>query len=420
MTLLRRSAPLETRATFESPTVPLTSTSLLDWLTGPRVHAGVTVNEKTAMGMPAVYRAVNLLSGALAGSPLKAFRDDADGNKVPAGPRSTATQLLAKPHPDLTPYELWELAVAHVALWGNSYHRILRDSLDAPKELWPIEPWTIRAGRAKGGQKFYEIDGDRDADGGPKPYTDREILHIPGIGYDGVCGVSPIRVARQGIGLALAAEEYGARLWGSGSLASGILQTEQRLTQEQADTLKERWKAKSSGLANAHEAVVLDRGATFQPLSIHPDDAQFIESRRFQIAEVARLYGIPPHMLMDMERSTSWGTGIEQQAIGFVVWTLRPWVIRFEQRITKLFNPDTVYARFNLGGLLRGDAAGRAAFYKAMWEIGAFNTDEIRALEELPPVPGGAGKQHYRPLNFGALGEYASENANQPNEGITA
>ena len=417
MTLLRRSAPLETRATFESPTVPLTSATLLDWLVGPRTHAGVTVNEKKALGMPAVYRAVNLLSGALAGSPLKAYRDDDNGNKVPAGPRSAATALLAKPHPDLTPFELLELAVAHVALWGNSYHRILRDELNQPKELWPLNPWDVKTGRAKGGDKMYQISGDDDKSGRPIPYTDKEILHIPGIGYDGVTGVSPIRMARQGIGLALAAEEYGARLWGSGSLASGILQTEQRLTQEQADTLKERWKAKSSGLANAHEAVVLDRGATFQALSIHPDDAQFIESRRFQIAEVARLFGIPPHMLMDMERSTSWGTGIEQQAIGFVVWTLRPWVIRFEQRITTLFNPSTVYARFNLGGLLRGDSAGRAAFYKSMWEIGALSTNEIRALEEMAPVEG--GDQRYRPLNFGALGDYATENT-QPSGGIPA
>jgi len=409
MGLLRRESRA---ATFENPTVPLTSATILDWLAGPRVSSGVRVTEKTAMGMPAVWRAVALLSGTVGALPLHAYRMQG-GLRVPAGARSAATRLLDKPHPDMTPFELWELAMVYCLLWGNSYHRILRNEANEVSELWPLHPSTVKAGRTSQHEKVYQLEGDLTSDGEYRKHTDETILHIPGIGYDGVCGVSPIRAAREGIGLSLAAEEYGARLFGSGSLASGILQTEQRLTQEQADALKDRWKAKAAGLDKAHEAVVLDRGAKFQQLTIPPEDAQFIESRRFQIAEVARLYGIPPHMLMDMERSTSWGTGIEQQSLGFVKWTLQPgWLTRFEQRISRLFSPDTVYARYNLEGLLRGDAAARAAFYKTMWEIGALSTNEIRAYEEQPPVEG--GDVRYRPLNMGKLGEFDEEQEGAP------
>jgi HK97 family phage portal protein len=284
-------------------------------------------------------------------------------------------------------------------LWGNAYLWLGRNQLGQIAELWPIHPSRVKAGRTSAlGRKVYQVDG------GEQPHTDDTILHLPAFGYDGVCGVSPIRIAREGIGLALAAEEYGAKLFGSGSLATGILQTEQRLTPEQADVLQARWKAKRSGLGSAHETIVLDRGAQFTQLTIPPGDAQFIESRRFQIAEVARMFGVPPHMLMDTEKSTSWGTGIEQQGIGFVVYTLRPWLTRTEQRISRILKPEPVYARFSVEGLLRGDAAQRAAFYTSMFNIGALSTNEIRALEERGPVDG--GDTRYRPLNMGELGQF--------------
>jgi HK97 family phage portal protein len=202
----------------------------------------------------------------------------------------------------------------------------------------------------------------------------------------------------------VAAEAYGAKLFGSGSLATGILQTEQRLEPKQADALKSRWKAKAAGIANAHDVVVLDAGAKFQQLSIPPGDAQFIESRKFQIDEVARMFGIPPHMLMQVDRSTSWGTGIEQQLIGFVQFSLQPtYLTRVEQRITKILKPQPVYAKYSLEGLLRGDSAARSAFYTAMWNIGVLSTNDIRRLEDQAPV-GPEGDVRYRPLNMGELG----------------
>ncbi len=396
MTLL---APIF-NATVESPTVPLTSQNILEVIGGEATSSGKNVTEQGVLGLPAVWRAVNVIAGSCASLPLHAYKPKGDTRVRASAP------LLDEPHPDLTPFEFWETTYAHIALWGNAYLRVLRNELGQVSELWPIHPGRVRVGRtSETGEKVYAIDGGKEVlrDFNPKkPVQAATMLHIPGFGYDGVCGVSPIRAARQGLGLAMAAEEYGAKLFGSGSLATGVLQSEQRLSQEQADAIQARWKAKRTGLTSAHEVIVLDSGAKFHQLSIPPADAQFLESRRFQIAEIARMFGVPSHMLMDTERSTSWGTGIEQQSIGFVVYTLRPWLTRVEQRVSRLVRPHAAYARYAVEGLLRGDSAQRAAFYKAMWEIGVYNTNEIRALEERAPVD--EGNTRYRPLNMGELG----------------
>jgi HK97 family phage portal protein len=385
-------------ANIEHPAVPLTSTTLVDWLGGPKVAAGVAVTEKTSMGMPAVWRAVTLISGTAASLPLHAYQNG-DATRQPVT-RGTAATLLDDPHPDMTPFELWETGYGHLCLWGNAYFRILRTRAGQVRELWPLHPSQVKVGRSSfDAMKIYEV---TDENGHAEPHTDATILHVPGFGYDGICGVSPIRAARQGIGLAMAAEQYGAQLFGSGSLASGILQTEQRLEQDKADELKRRWNQKAKGLAHAHEAVVLDAGLKWTQLTIPPDDAQFLESRRFQITEIGRMFGVPPFLLMETEKSTSWGTGLEQQALGWVKFDLRRYLIRFEQRLSRLIRPENVYARYAVEGLLRGDSAARAAWYKAMWDIGVYNTDEIRAYEDLAPVEG--GDQRYRPLNMGALG----------------
>lgn len=384
----------------ESPLVPLTSATLIDWLGGGAAHtaAGARVTEQNSLGMMAVWRAVNLIAGTCASLPLHAYQQ-VDDVRVPAGTNTAATKLLANPHPDLTPFELWEIAYARLLLWGNAYFQKLRNQAGQVSELWPINPALVRAGRAKDMTKVYVIDGDEE-----NPLTDDSILHIPGFGYDGVCGVSVIGLARQGIGLAMAAEEYGAKLFGNGSLMSGILTVDRQLTEPQATQLKEQWRVKmGGGNKHAHEVAILDNGAKFQQMSIPPEDAQFIESRRFQIAEVARMFGVPPHMLMETDKSTSWGSGIEQQGLGFVVYTLRPWLTRVEQRLTKLISPATVYAKYSVEGLLRGDSAARAAFYTQMWNVGALSTNDIRRLEDQPPVPD--GDVRYRPLNMGVLGQ---------------
>lgn len=392
-------------ASIQSPTVPLTDTTILEYLgADTKSISGTNVTEVTALGVPAVLRAAQVSSSVPASLPFHAYREVEGAGRIRA--TGHAARLMDDPHPDMTPYELWQTVFLHRKLWGNAYLRKLRNQLGQLAELWPIHPGRVKAGRSsETGRKVYVVDGNTD-----DPLSDDEILHIPGMGYDGICGVSPIRAAREAVGLGLAAQEYGARLFSSGALATGVLQTDQRLTQKQADQLSERWNAKRTGMKSAHETVVLDKGANFHQLSINPGDAQFLESRRFQVVEVCRFMGLPPFLMFETEKSTSWGTGLEQQALGWVQFDLGPDLVAVEQRVSKgALRPEPVYSRFSLEGLLRGDSAARAAFYTAMWNLGALSTNEVRAYEEQAPVEG--GDVRYRPLNMGELGTTDSGSA---------
>lgn len=395
MTLLGSVLSARGAVAAENPAVPLTDTSILELLGASDTYSGKNVNEVTALGMAAVWRAVQVTCNVPAALPFHAYRQTGDARVKASG---HGARLLDDPHPDMTPFELWQTVFVHRRLWGNAYVRKLRNPLGQIQELWPIHPGRVKVGReSEAGRKVYAIDG------GKEVLSDDEVLHLPGLGYDGICGVSPIRAARQSIGMGMAAEEYGARLFGSGSLATGILQTEQRLTQTQADQLSQRWREKRTGLSSAHGTVVLDKGAKFHQLTIPPGDAQFLESRRFQVVEVCRWFGLPPFLMFETEKSTSWGTGLEQQALGWVKFDLGPDLTAVEQRVTKhVLRPTPVYARYALEGLLRGDSKARADFYRAMWNLGALSTNEIRAYEEQPPVEG--GDVRYRPLNMGELG----------------
>ncbi|MFF9129127.1 phage portal protein [Streptomyces sp. NPDC014806] len=389
----------ERRSPLENPAVPLTDASLLDWMGGPHVEAGVQVSERSALHMPAVWRSVAVIAGVSSALPLHTFK---------TGTRDrTTSALLDDPHPELTPLELWRLAYVHRVLWGNAYVQKLRAPSGQIKELWPVTPDRVQVDRERPSEanpsgKYFWVTDDW---GEVHRLTPREILHIPGLGYDGLTGCSPVRAAAQGIGLAQAAELGAAKLFGRGNMVAGVLQTEQRLTKEQADALKARWQSKVGGIENAHEVAVLDSGASFQPVTMPLKDAQFLESREFQIAEVARMFGVPLFLLMETAKSTSWGTGLEQQAQGWVTFDLAPtWLAPTEQRITKELLPKGEYAHYALQGLLRGDSSARATFYRAMRDTGVMSANDIRSLEELPPIPGPEGDTYLQPTYMAPLG----------------
>ncbi|WP_423833356.1 phage portal protein [Streptomyces manipurensis] len=401
------------RRSLESPAVPLTSSGLLEFLGGGGMtDAGVPVTERSSLHMPAVWRAVNVIAGVSSALPLHTYS---------TGTRErTTSPLLADPHPELTSLELWRLAYAHRALWGNSYQQKIRNGAGQVVELWPIGPDRVQVDREKptpedpGGKVFWVTDDW----GTVHRRTSRDILHIPGLGYDGVTGCSPVRLAAAGIGLAQAAEKSAARLFGSGNMIGGVLQTEQRLNPEQAAALKERWKAKMAGIQNSHEVAVLDSGASFQPVAMPLKDSQFLESREFQVVEVARMFGVPLFLLMETAKSTSWGTGLEQQATGWVKFDLSPtWLAPTEQRITKeLLAPGKEDARYAVQGLLRGDAASRATFYRAMRDIGAMSSNDIRRLEDLPPI-GAEGDIYLQPTYMAPLGSNPLADEQPPDGG---
>lgn len=371
-TVGRRSHPVE------GP-YPLTSSRLLELLTLPS-KAGVAVTPKSVLGITAYFRGTVLIAGDSAGLPLHAYRTNTDGSRTDT---TRGHPVLVDPHPEMTPYEFWELIYGHLCLWGNAYAVKIRGENNRVIALEPLLPSRVRVGRS-GGVKVFAVQ----TEAGPEvPFLSDEILHIPGFGYDGVLGLNPIEVARNALGLAIAVEEYGSALFANGALFSGVLQTDRRLDKTQADALKARWQEMTSGLTNAHQTAILDSGAKFQPLSMSPEDAQFLDTRRFSVVEVARLLGVPPHMLMETDKSTSWGSGLEEQHMGYLTHTLAFYLNRVAARVTKELLPRGQYAEHITEGLLKSDTAKRFEAYGTAIDKGWMNRAEVRRKENLPDGP---------------------------------
>lgn len=382
----RRSNPLE------NPSVPLTSDTLAQMIGGQPSVTGTSVSEDRALTLIAVQAAVRLIASSAASLPLKAYRDSATG-----GRDEVKRGVLDRPNPAQTPLEYLEQLYVHLLLWGNAFVYKVRGVGGTIQELWPIHPRRVQVMYAgelidrsfnlqlKPGEKVFivqDIYSDRAA-----PMTQRDIMHVPGLGYDGRVGLPPIRVAREAIGLGLAAEEYSARFFGNGSMPAGVLSVPEAIDQQRADQMKDRWKARFSGLVNAHEIAILDNNAKFERISIPPEDAQLLQTRQFSVTEIARLFGIPPHMIGDVEKSTSWGTGIQEQTLGFVKFTLLNWLRRVELRYTaEILADPNVYAEFLVDGLLRGDSQERIAYYTAALSNGWMTGQEVREKENLPFV----------------------------------
>lgn len=373
------------RGSLESPNTPLTSAHLADWASGSRSDAGVAVTEKRVYGLPAYYRAVAVTAGTLAGLPLKVYRN---------GTRERVAQrtVLDNPNPRQTPFEFWFTEFANGISWGNAHALKIRDGADIVREAWPIHPSRVQvrevpaSGDVPDG-KLFEV---AFPDGHQALLTSRDVWHLPYLSLDGISGIRPIEIFRQSLGTAIAAEDTAARFFGSGTMISGALSTDQPLKPEQAARLKARWKSLLSGPKNAGDIVVLDRGTKFDRVALPPGDAQLLESRRWSVTEIARMVGVPPHVIGDVERSTSWGSGIEQQALGWVKFGLQSWVSLWEQRVTRELLPGgwasgSWYAEASLDGLLRGDSKARAEFYRIMTGIGAMKLMQVQELENWEP-----------------------------------
>lgn len=395
----------------ENPSYPLSSPTLVSLYAGGPTASGTYVSEQSAHKVIAVYRAWALIGGTTGSLPLKCFAGSPPGGVEWNGDQASLLQYpggrdevtgIAFPG-GITAMVFYETLMVHLLSWGNAYvvkvpnaARTRTVALDLLHPSLVTPKWGPRTPDNPTGKYFIVVSDD-----GVRTETPADVIHVRAMGTDLLQGISPVGAARQSLGIAVAAEEYGARLFGSGSLMGGVLQTDQSLDQASADALKARWNAKMQGLARAHEIAILDNGAKFQPISIPPNDAQFIESRKFQVIEIARLYGIPPHMLMDVERSTSWGTGIEEQGLGFNIYTLRPWLTRVEQTLSNELLPRGVNCRFDVAELLRGDIKGRLEAYQIGVQNGIFTNNEARAFEGLAPLPG--GDQLMFPINYGSL-----------------
>ncbi len=353
--------------------------------------SGKVVTERSAMQMTAVYACVRILSEAIAGLPLHMYRYKEDGGKEKAIDHPLYQLLHDEPNPEMSSFVFRETLMTHLLLWGNAYAQIIRNGKGEIVALYPLMPNKMTVSRDEDGQLYYTYQKSQDElpkDGG---YTvtlhPSDVLHIPGLGFDGLVGYSPIAMAKNAIGLAIATEEYGSKFFANGAAPSGVL--EHPGTIKDPSRVRESWQQTFGGSANSNKIAVLEEGMKYTPISISPEQAQFLETRKFQINEIARIFRVPPHMVGDLEKSSF--SNIEQQSLEFVKYTLDPWVIRWEQSIQRtLLSADekkTYFVKFNVEGLLRGDYQSRMNGYATARQNGWMSANDIRELENLDRIP---------------------------------
>ena len=367
--------------------------------------SGKYVTERSAMQMTAVYCCVRILSEAVASLPLQFYRYTDDGGKEKAVEHPLYFLLHDEPNPEMTSFIFRETLMTHLLLWGNAYSQIIRNGKGEIVALYPLMPDRMKVDRDEHGRLYYEYtvyDAD-DVDG--RKGTDRvgrvvrlqphDVLHIPGLGFDGLVGYSPIAMAKNAIGLAIATEEYGSKFFANGAAPSGVL--EHPGTIKDPSKVRESWQATFGGSGNANKIAVLEEGMKYTPISISPEQAQFLETRKFQIDEIARIFRVPPHMIGDLEKSSF--NNIEQQSLEFVKYTLDPWVSRWEQAMVRaLLTPDEkkkYFFKFNVDGLLRGDYQSRMNGYATARQNGWMSANDIRELENLDRIPAEQGGDLY-------------------------
>ena len=368
------------RASLENPRTPIDNNTLDYIFNGPPTASGVQVSEQSALRSSAVWACIRILAESVSSLPFHVYEINSDGSKGRVRSDRRVDLLERTPNSDTTPAVWKETLQAHLGGWGNAYSYVIRDMAGRPRELIPLLPDSTSVRRdVDSGKLVYQST----IDGTTYRMRPQDVIHVPGLGYDGLVGYSPIAMHRQSIGLAISAEEYGARFFAGDATVSGVIELPAKL----ADTtsLEESWKRAHSGIKNAHRIAVLEQGAKYQKIGIPPGDAQFIETRKFQINDIARIYRIPPHMIADLEHATF--TNIEHQSLEFVKYTLMPWLVKWEQELTrKLFTgPEQrrFYVKINVEGLLRGDQATRYAAYREARETGWMNINEIREKEDL-------------------------------------
>ena len=366
--------------------------------------AGKAVNERSAMQMTAVYACVRILAEAIAGLPLHLYRYADDGGKEKAVDHPLYMLLHDEPNPEMSSFVFRETLMTHLLLWGNAYAQIIRNGKGEVIALYPLMANRMTVDRDENGKLYYKYQrsGDEAITGNETVIlSPSDILHIPGLGFDGLVGYSPIAMAKNAIGLAIAAEEYGSKFYANGAAPSGVL--EHPGTIKDPSRVRESWQNTFGGSGNSNKVAVLEEGMKYTPISISPNEAQFLETRKFQISEIARIFRVPPHMVGDLDRSTF--SNIENMSLEFVQYTLRPWLVRWEQAIYRsLFSQEekkTYFAKFNVDGLLRGDYATRMQGYATAIQNGFMSPNDARTLEDWDLIPDEMGGNLY--LTNGSL-----------------
>ena len=385
--------------------------------------SGKRVNERSAMQMTAVYSCVRILSETVAGLPLHLYQYTDKSSREKAVDNPLYFLLHDEPNTEMTSFVFRETLMTHLLLWGNAYSQIIRNGKGEVMGLYPLMPDRMTVNRDEKGRLYYEYmvssDDAKTLKDGTVRLSPYDVLHIPGLGFDGLVGYSPIAMAKNAIGLAIAAGEYGSKFYANGATPSGIL--EYPGTVKEPDKVRESWNAGFGGSSNAHKIAVLEEGMKYTPISISPNEAQFLETRKFQINEIARIFRVPPHMVGDLEKSSF--SNIEQQSLEFVKYTLEPWLVRWEQAMQRSLIPQDdkskYFIKFNVDGLLRGDYQSRMQGYATARQNGWMSANDIRELENLNRIPAEDGGDLYlingnmMPLSMSGAAYGKEENQNE-------
>lgn len=371
---------------------------------GDPTGSGVEVTEDTALSATAVWAGVRLISETLAMLPLKLYERVDERSKKLARGLGLFRLLHDEPNPEQTSFEFREMQQGFLLTWGNCYTQKVYNGRGEVTELWPLVPWRVMPERTAAQTLVYKVDLPG---GGQAVLPADDVLHIPGFSSTGLLGDNVIQRFQEAIGLSLAAERSGGAFYSNGAQAGGFLVHPRKIGPEGRKNLLESWNEQHQGPSRAHRVSILEEGLTWQQTTVDPEKAQALQTRKFQVTEVARILRLPPHLLYDLERSTN--NNIEHQGQEFVTYSMQPWLTRWEQRMNRsLLLPNQraiLYTKFEVGGLLRGDSAARAAYYKSQFEVGAMSTNDIREKEDLDPVEG--GDQRFVPLNMAPLDKVA-------------
>lgn len=356
-------------------------------------NSGVMVDELRAMQTSAVYACVKILAETVASLPLHLYKKGKDGKNELAEQHPLFCCLYECPNEEMTSFEFRETMMTSVLLWGNAYARIIRKKGHV-SELWYLKPQNMTVERDSVTHRIKYTYTD-DITNQIIIYRPDQVFHLKGLSLDGVKGISPIAQAREAVGLALATEEYGAKFFGNGARPGGVLEHPGIL--KDPEKLRESWNRVYQGARNSHKVAVLEEGMKYHTIGIAPEDAQFLETRKYQVNEICRIFRVPPHLVGDLDRATF--SNIEHQSIEFVQHTIRPWIVRWEQEISRSLLDESerllYFAKFNVDGLMRGDYKSRMAGYAIGRQNGWLSINDIRRLEDMSLVPADKGGDEY-------------------------
>ena len=363
-------------------------------------NSGEKVDEQSAMQISTVYACVRLLAETVAALPLHLYRyTDGGKGKESAFDHPLYRILYRQPNDEMSSFIWRETMMTHLLLWGNAYSQIIRDGRNNVLGLYPLLPENVEVDRDEQGQLYYiyhaytdEVPGEQNQD---IYFRKDEILHIPGLGFNGLVGFSPIAMMKNSLGTTLAVEKYGASFFKNGAQPSGVLEHPGVLKDPQK--IRDNWTAVYGGANNAHRVAVLEEGMAYKAISLPPEDSQFLSTRQFGVEEICRIFRVPPHMVQSLEHATF--SNIEHQSIDFVVHTLTPWLVRFEQAIIKDLlleeEQDVLFPKFNVDGLLRGDYQSRMNGYATGISNGFLSPNDIHRLENMDLIPAEEGGDDY-------------------------